>query len=224
MVAFIPTPTDPRFKDITGQKFGRWTVLGFTARRERGSLPSQARWLCRCECGAEREVPGPNLRNGSSTSCGCQRALSNRSRATHGAADTPLYEVWCGIRARCQNPNHSAFANYGGRGITLCERWSDFRSFVEDMGDRPSPAHSIERKDNDVGYEPSNCVWATRREQARNRRTNHLVVLNGKTMCLFDALAKVGLDNTTFYRRIARGWSESRALHEPVDRRFHRKV
>lgn len=224
MATIIPIPTDPRFKDLTGKKFGRWFVLGLTSRHR------PVLWACRCDCGTERSVSGVNLKSGTSTSCGCRHAEVMRSRATHGAAGTPLYDVWSGIKARCQNPNHESFGNYGGRGITLCARWSNgenglsgFECFVADMGIRPSPRHSIERKDNDGGYGPENCVWATRHTQARNRRNNHMVAFRGERVCLFDALRAIGLDDTTYYRRIARGWSEDRALNEPVSTRHRRK-
>lgn len=224
MATLINTPTDPRFQDITGQRFGRWVVIGMTNRR-----PSK--WLCKCDCGSQMVIPRGNLAGGKTKSCGCSKgAYISAARSTHGASKTPLYQTWCGIVARCTNEGHESFQNYGGRGIEMCARWRDgdgamtgFECFRLDMGPRPSPWHTVERDNNNGDYEPSNCRWATRREQSRNTRRNHFVSFEGKAMPLFDALKSIGLDNTTYYRRIARGWSEYDALHTPVDVRHHRK-
>lgn len=166
--------------EMAGQSFGRWRVLSFIEARQ-----GKAWWLCRCNCGTERAVCGETLRNGNSLSCGClqkERAAEAcrkfpRKRCEslkHGEArcgkKTREYRIWKGLRNRCNNHNNKNYIDYGGRGITACERWDDYANFLADMGRCPSPAHSIDRIDNERGYEPGNCRWATKSEQSQNRR------------------------------------------------------
>ncbi len=161
--------------DHAGQRFGRWLVLRFIDRANRAT-----RWLCRCNCGTERVVSGDSLRRGRSTNCGCARAETAantaRSRFTkHGNTANEItsteYHSWAGMIARCTNPKHASFHNYGGRGIKVCGRWrSSFAAFLADMGQKPSRAYSIDRINNDGNYTPRNCRWATRKEQSDNSR------------------------------------------------------
>jgi hypothetical protein len=124
---------------------------------------------------------------------------------------------------RCCNPKHKNFRHYGGRGITVCDRWrTNFEVFLEDMGPRPSAKHSIERKDNNGNYEPGNCVWATQREQSRNKRTNRLVEFGGQTLCVEEWAAKLGLTSKAIHHRLDRGWSIDKALTTPLQRRAKR--
>jgi hypothetical protein len=150
--------------DLAGQRFGRLTVVSYGKNAREG-------WFCRCDCGVEWFVPSGSLRNGSTRSCGCLKRdeMSQRLR-THGGAFMPEYKIWEAMRRRCSKPSDPSYKNYGARGISVCERWLDYGNFLADMGKRPTPKHTLDRTNNDGNYEPGNCHWATRSEQAKNRR------------------------------------------------------
>ena len=127
------------------------------------------------------------------------------------------YSIWMNLRSRCYNPKNTRYDMYGGRGITVCQRWrDDFMNFLEDMGRRPSSDHSIDRIDNDGNYEPSNCRWATRSEQARNRRSSRFLEFGGRRITLAEWAEEIGIDKRTLHIRLKAGWSIERALTEPL--------
>lgn len=162
-------------KNIAGQQYGMLKAIEVSGKTKRGD----AKWLCRCNCGEYVEVVGYNLRNGHTRSCGCLRAeISEWVNVTHGQSSTkdgrsPEYRTWTNMKSRCFNPRLKRYKDYGGRGITVCPEWADsFEQFYKDMGDRPSPRHSIDRIDVNGNYEPDNCRWATLSQQNRNKRNS----------------------------------------------------
>ncbi len=202
-----------RIVDRIGERFGRLVVI------ERAtSSPKGARWICRCDCGNSHLVSASNLRSGSVRSCGCF-LRENRSQfaTTHGRTKTSEYVIWRTMRARCQNPRRPEYHRYGGRGISVCERWSSsFEKFFADMGPRPSAAHSLDRRDNDGNYEPDNCRWATPQEQYNNRSSCRVVVYCGQQMTLTQAVELAGTSYAAIERRIRKGWDPILAIETPV--------
>lgn len=153
-------------KDVIGQRFGKLTVQsGFQD-------GSRYRLKCVCDCGNECSPRMDTVLAGNCISCGCMVNAFNRNGATvDGKKQTVEYSTWAGMRSRCNDPKDKAYHRYGGRGIKVCERWNDFINFLSDMGEKPE-GHSIERINNDLGYSPENCKWATHIEQSRNKRTS----------------------------------------------------
>lgn len=152
--------------DISENKYAKLTVIKFSHvdKKTRRTF-----WLCKCDCGNTKIVCGILLKNGNTRSCGCLRTYPK----THGMSGTTEHNIWRGITSRCKNRNNKDYHLYGGRGITVCDRWCDFENFLADMGKRPSKLFSIDRINNDGNYEPSNCRWATAKEQKANSR-HHL--------------------------------------------------
>lgn len=153
--------------ELAGKRIGRLLVL-----REDGRAPKSGAvlWFCQCDCGNTCVVRGANLTSEMTTSCGClHKELLSARATTHGRTNDPLYNVWKGMRHRCNNKNDDHYHLYGGRGIAVCERWNNFENFLKDMGPRPNSNYSIDRINNDGNYEPNNCRWATITEQARNQ-------------------------------------------------------
>lgn len=201
-----------RMIDQTGKRFGMLVVVERAPRiQEKKSI---VRWVCQCDCGKTAIVWASNLK--CAKSCGCAQ-YANPPRLTHGCCYTPTFSVWQNMRCRCENINNDRYAAYGGRGIRICERWrNSFSNFLEDMGEKPSPKHSIDRIDNDGDYEPENCRWATAKEQARNRRSSRMVTIDGVTKCAAEWCEIYGMALVRFHSRIHRGWSELKALTAPV--------
>lgn len=171
----ITLPTNHRFVNITGNRYGRLVVVSYLGKKGKSHL-----WNCRCDCGQEKIIYANNLKKGDSKSCGClQKEIVSIKNTTHGMTETPMYDVWQSMKWRCVNPENHNYKHYGGRGITVCERWlHSFENFFADMGLRPSPELSIDRIDNNGNYELSNCRWATKGEQNSNTRRNNKVATN----------------------------------------------
>lgn len=202
-----PLSTDPKFIDLTGNHFSHWTILYYVGQGQHGS-----EWYCECKCGIRRIVDGYRLRKSVSRSCGCANG-----QEFHRQSHTPEYYLWKAMKRRTGSPNDSQYHNYGGRGITVCERWrKSFSNFLADMGPRPTPKHQLERVNNEGPYAPTNCVWATRHEQCRNRRTNTPLTYKGETKTLLDWAQDLGMYRETLRDRIRRGWSVEQALETPV--------
>lgn len=194
-----------------GQRFGRLVTIAEAARKG-----IDRAWSCVCDCGASLDIRAGALRTGNTRSCGCLRReqLGDRAR-THGQSGTPTYVTWTSMITRCTNPRVRIWPYYGGRGIAVCDRWRSFEAFLEDMGERPSLGHSIDRIDPNGHYEPGNCRWATDREQASNRRprrTSRMLTAFGKTQTLAAWARETGLGRVTITQRLKRGWSIERAL------------
>jgi hypothetical protein len=204
-------------KDMTGQRFGKLTVLERAPNNTAGKTPC-SQWKCQCDCGATAVVRGHCLRTGHTTSCGCHgRSVGGKRTRTHGRSGEGIYIIWQKMIERCHKPDNPAYDRYGGRGIYVCDRWREsFENFLEDMGERPSLEHSIDRKENDGPYCKDNCRWATDTEQARNTRRNHYLTYNGRTMAISAWAEEIGLTTDTLNGRIYRGWDVHRALTEPL--------
>lgn len=219
MTRAIVGPKKPQFLDLAGIRFGRLVAV------ERATLATSSgvMWRCTCDCGKTVVVRTGALRRGATKSCGCLGAeLSAKRFLKHGNSRigkrSAEYGIWRTMKTRCLNPNSPEWSRYGGRGITICDRWNhSFQAFLEDMGPRPSPAHSIDRfPDNDGNYEPSNCRWATSKQQGRNRRSTHMLSWNDETMCATDWAIKLGMRVGTLLMRLQYGWSVEEALTTPV--------
>lgn len=204
-----------------GQKFGRLFVIRQLP-AVRGK--SHIKVLCLCTCGKEITASRAKLYSSHTRSCGCLARDKTIARSyKHGASrrdkETPEHITWQGIRARCRRTNHQDYADYGGRGITVDPRWDDFVNFFSDMGIRPSPKHSIERVDNNLGYSKENCVWALPEQQANNKRKTVFVCWNDHVMSISQACKYHHINRRTVLRRIRKlKWSISRALTTPTAR------
>lgn len=207
----------PALIDLVGRRFGQLEVIG------KGARSGRPLWACRCDCGASVQARSGDLTMGKTTRCrSCRdRFAKNRHGYTSARGPSPTYRSWQSMKQRCINPSATHYHRYGGRGITVCDRWREsFVNFLADMGERPSLAHTIDRLDNDGPYSPENCRWATRHEQTRR---GHRVLANirpltheGETLSVAEWAERKGIRPQTLALRLRRGWSVERALTTPV--------
>lgn len=203
-------------KDLTGQKFGRLTVIERVENKGK-----QTCWKCQCECGNEVIVQGNNLKNGHTVSCGCfRREKTSESHKTHGMARSKIYKTWKGIKKRCFNPNFKYYKDYGGRGITMFPEWiDDPKSFIDYVSKLPhfgEENYSLDRINNDGNYEPNNLRFTDRKTQSRNTRRNIIVEYQGRKMTLMEAAELSGIPYDVLKRRYHHG-DRGERLFRPVN-------
>lgn len=192
-----------------GHVYGNLTVTGCAGKNKHGQYLVR----CMCICGTEKEFREYAVRQGTAKSCGCTR---HDCHTKHGMSDSAAYRSWLSMIARCMNPEHPHFGEYGGRGITICKEWQRFEGFYADMGDRPKST-SLDRKDSNLGYCKSNCRWATAKEQGNNRRTNTVWSWNGQSKTVQQWADALGVNSDTLTKRFYKhGWPIEKVLSTPV--------
>lgn len=218
----------PKPRDLTGQTFGRLTVLK--------RVPCQAKsvvWECLCSCGNKKNVRSGNMVSGKTVSCGCrgrEAAAENgkmnvgkkKDRHGHARRETSTYRIWQGMKQRCFNKKSGEYVNYGGRGIVVCDRWLSFENFLSDMGERPD-GHHIDRTNNNGNYEPGNCRWVTPKTNQRNTRKSRMLEAFGEIRCLSEWAELKGIKPLTLHKRLRCGWGAEQALTVPVEKRNYEK-
>ena len=203
------------FKDLTGKKFGRLTVVERAPDHIQSNGRRRIMWRCICDCGAETIVHGDNLKAGKVQSCKCMAIERMHEQfATHHQSDTKLYNVWCSIKRRCYNPNSAYYEDYGGRGISMCDNWrnsfEEFALWANQSG--YNDGLSIDRIDYNGDYGPSNCRWVTAKEQANNRRSNILISFNGETHNIKQWSEITSIPYSKLHQRYRAGWGAERML------------
>ena len=196
--------------DLTGQRFGRLTVMGFAEMR--GSM---SYWHCRCECGAQCDVRRDHLLSGEVRSCKClSRELSSHRLKTHGMTNTRLWRIWAGMKQRCYDPSFQQYPKYGGRGITVCDAWyKSFQCFYDwAMTHGYNETLTIDRIDVNGNYCPENCRWATSKEQGNNKRNNYLITFEEQQLTAKEWSRKTGIHADTIRWRLNHGWPVALAL------------
>ncbi len=187
-----------QFPDITNQIFGKLTAISFHSKANNSKAPL---WLFACSCGNQCIKSQSVIKQRRQQSCGCPIIIAKR-HSTHGMSNTKEFKVWCSIKERCFSPKVKAYKDYGARGITICDRWQEaFLNFYNDMGALPSPDHTIERIDHNGNYEPSNCKWIHKYDQAANKRNNHVLEFNGKRLHLAAWARELGVDKNHLFTK-----------------------
>lgn len=194
--------------DLRNKRFGRLLVIELS-----DSINGRIAWKCLCDCGNETVVKSTNLLVGKTRSCGC---LNTERITKHGLSRTRVYHIWNGIKSRCLNPNNTRYADYGGRGIKICDRWLDFNKFYEDVSPSYIDGYSIDRYPNINGdYEPTNFRWATNKEQSRNQRRNRVLTIDGESKAVAEWAEISNNSISAIYTRLHRGWSDYDAVFKP---------
>lgn len=212
-------------KNLAGLRFGKWTAIKIVGKNCYGGMM----WLCQCDCGTCKPVDGRSLRDGTSTSCGCNKAqktreAGNRGNFKHGGKKERLYNIWNGMKDRCYNPKSKFFHRYGGRGIKVCDEWKHdyvaFRTWAIENGfdaTKPRKYQSLDRIDNDGDYSPSNCKWRTSSEQCNNKSNNHLVRLGDEVKTITEWSRILGINKSTIEKRLTvYGYTDEEALTTPL--------
>lgn len=211
----------PNVKDITGQQFGDWTVI---CRSKINGSGRNARWLCKCKCGAEVVVLGNHLRTSKSLRCRqCARFVISQSHIVHGQAGSRIedsrgsrtYRRWTAMRARAASNKTLEAMFYAKRDIKCCERWASYENFLEDMGECPSDKHTLDRINNDLGYGADNCRWATQKQQQRNRSSNRIVNYKGTDMCVAEFAELLKMPYHKVAHRVRTGWTTDQIAAAP---------
>lgn len=198
-IVFEPIPTHPNFKDLSGEKFGRLTVIGFAGFYQKSSM-----WFCECECGEVVKIRNEKLNKGATKSCGCLAKEKSSARFRGIAFDYPYeYKAYQNAKYRCQNPKAHAYKDYGGRGIKF--NFNSFEEFINEVGKRPTTKHSLDRKNVDGNYEKGNVRWATNKTQQNNRQNTIWVTINGDTKSASEWAEFYSIDSSTVIQRLKRG-------------------
>lgn len=218
-VTFVPWKPRKNFTDLSGKVFSNWTVKSFHGRSTKGKYY----YLCECACGTIESVRADYLTSGITISCGCVR-----NPCVHGDCGkgrTPEYRSWCSMKSRCLNKRNKKYKDYGGRGITICQRWiSSYSAFLSDVGRRPHHAMTIHRVDNDGNYEPKNVVWATKEVQATHRRSTKFITFNGKTLSVAQWGRELEIKRHTLYNRLNRNLPIAKVLSRPKSHRTNPRL
>jgi hypothetical protein len=205
-------PSNGPLQDLVGKSYGDLTVIEY----RKGTKKKKAQWLCLCACGNQRLNSTDMLNSGNSSSCGCTKGSRiGAKKRTHGhstgSLTTRTYRIWTNMKTRCTNPKATQYKFYGGRGIGVCDKWSSFGRFLEDMGECP-PGMTIERKDVNADYSKENCIWATWSTQANNKRSTRWLNIEGSMLSMSSASRAYGVSVSVIWSRLERGWSDAEAV------------
>ncbi|MFA5322910.1 MAG: hypothetical protein WC373_09580 [Smithella sp.] len=203
-----------KIEDLTGKTFGRLLVI----HRAENSKCGRAQWKTKCSCGNIQTTLACHLKSGHTISCKCasSEATIERNR-THDLSHIPEYSNWRAMHRRCIDTSHPSYKDYGGRGIAVCKEWEQIENFIQDMGSKPTPKHTIERIKNEFGYSKDNCIWATTKAQSRNKRNNRLINHEGQLLIIADIAEKIGMDKEALRGRLRLGWNLQDAVSRPMN-------